>query len=251
MKKLLILILIVLLLLLTGFLGIHGLKMGNIEILGIQAIKQRNEELDEKIQEAAKLAQKDYEQAISTVKTDVKKLETERQKYEDMTAISNEGEIQTANQIEKYEIETLWVKLGNHATSEGVVMKMEVTKGGNTTEDTYNLKFTVSGSYIAITDFISDIENDSYLGFKIEEFKMVPGSSSADLQATFVCKGILIKDVQESSTITTTTENINNENNTDSNTNSTNTTNSANTTNSVNTTNSTNETNNTNTNSAQ
>ena len=38
--------------------------------------------------------------------------------------------------FEKYEIETLWVKLGNHATNEGATMKMDVTKGSNTTQDT-------------------------------------------------------------------------------------------------------------------
>ena len=37
----------------------------------------------------------------------------------------------------------------------------------------YDLSFTVYGEYISILDFVSDIENDSELGFKIENFKML------------------------------------------------------------------------------
>ena len=125
-------------------------------------------------------------------------------------------------------------------------MKMDVKKGS--AQDIYDLQFTATGSYISITDFISAIENDSSLGFKIEEFKLVPSSSGSDLQATFVCKDIAIKDVSQSA-VTTTTDNklqadektneLNNTNSTSNTTNGTanNSTNSANTTNSTNTTN--------------
>ena len=135
-------------------------------------------------------------------------------------------------------------------------MKMDVVTSG-AAKDVYNLKFTVTGSYISITDFISDIENDSTLGFKIEEFKMSPSGSEGDLQATFTCKEITIKDVSQNVVKTQTQDNQNNENNNGNNTNITNTnstntsnnnttnTNTANNTNNTNTTNSTNTTNNT------
>lgn len=246
MKKLLILILIALLVALSIFIVIQGVNIGSLEILGVKGIQSKSSQLDEKIQQAGKLAEKDYQQALNDVKTNTKKLQEEKKNYEDMTQISEDGDIQTANQIEKYEIETLWVKLGNHATTQGVVMKMDVKKGS--AQDIYDLQFTATGSYISITDFISAIENDSSLGFKIEEFKLVPSSSGSDLQATFVCKDIAIKDVSQSA-VTTTTDNklqadektneLNNTNSTSNTTNGTanNSTNSANTTNSTNTTN--------------
>ena len=246
MKKLLILILIALLVALSIFIVIQGVNIGSLEILGVKGIQSKSSQLDEKIQQAGKLAEKDYQQALNDVKTNTKKLQEEKKNYEDMTQISEDGDIQTANQIEKYEIETLWVKLGNHATTQGVVMKMNVKKGS--AQDIYDLQFTATGSYISITDFISAIENDSSLGFKIEEFKLVPSSSGSDLQATFVCKDIAIKDVSQSA-VTTTTDNklqadektneLNNTNSTSNTTNGTanNSTNSANTTNSTNTTN--------------
>ena len=235
MKKLLILILIALLLALAGIVAINGVQIGSFEILGIRGIQDRSAELDEKIQEAGKLAQKDFQEAVKDVQDNSKKLEETKQEYEEMTAISSESDVESAAQLETYEIETLWVKLGNHATNEGATMKMDVTKGSNTTQNTYNLNFTVNGSYISITDFISDIENDETLGFKIEEFKLVPSTSDSNLQATFVCKDIPIKEITETTPITTT--NTTNTNNT---TNGTNSTNSSNTTNTANTTNTTN-----------
>lgn len=248
MKKLLILILITLLLILTMFIGIKGVTIGKIEILGIQGIQAKNSELDSKIQDAAKLVEKTYAQTISEVNSNAKKLKEEKQNYQDMTAISSDGETQAVNQIEKYEIETLWVKLGNHATSEGVVMKMNVTSGSSGAQDSYNLNFTVTGGYVQIEDFISSIENDSTLGFKIEEFKMAP--SGNDLQATFVCKDIPIKQVSSTTTVTqNTTTDGNNTANTNTAGNNTTGNNTANAVNNTNTTNNT--TNNTTTSNAR
>lgn len=248
MKKLLILILITLLLILTMFIGIKGVTIGKIEILGIQGIQAKNSELDSKIQDAAKLVEKTYAQTISEVNSNAKKLKEEKQNYQDMTAISSDGETQAVNQIEKYEIETLWVKLGNHATSEGVVMKMDVTSGSSGAQDSYNLNFTVTGGYVQIEDFISSIENDSTLGFKIEEFKMAP--SGNDLQATFVCKDIPIKQVSSTTTLTqNTTTDGNNTANTNTAGNNTTDNNTANAVNNTNTTNNT--TNNTTTSNAR
>lgn len=238
MKKVLILILITLLLILTMFIGIKGVTIGKIEILGIQGIQAKNSELDSKIQDAAKLVEKTYAQTISEVNSNAKKLKEEKQNYQDMTAISSDGETQAVNQIEKYEIETLWVKLGNHATSEGVVMKMDVTSGSSGAQDSYNLNFTVTGGYVQIEDFISSIENDSTLGFKIEEFKMAP--SGNDLQATFVCKDIPIKQVSSTTTVTqNTTTDGNNTANTNTAGNNTTGNNTANAVNNTNTTNNT------------
>ena len=233
MKKLLILILIALLLALTGIIVINGVDFGSLEILGIRGIQKESEKLDDKIQEAGKLAQKDFQQAVKDVEDNSKKLQETKAEYDEMTAISSASDVESAAQLEKYEIETLWVKLGNHATNEGATMKMDVTQGSNTTQNTYNLNFTVNGSYIAITDFISDIENDDTLGFKIEGFKMIPSGSDSNLQATFVCKDIAIKEITSTTPVTSTSdETTNNTNNTTNSSNTTNTTN--NTTNTTN-----------------
>lgn len=224
MKKLLISILIALLLILSIFIAINGLNVGKIEVLGIRGINQKNSELDQKIQQATQLSTIDYQKAVDEVEENSKKLTEEKKNYEDMALLNTDSEGQATAQLQKYEVEALWVKLGNHATSEGATMKMDIVKGSSTSENMYDLNFTVNGSYISIIDFISDIENDSTLGFKIENFHM--SGSGDSLQATFVCKEISIIDVNESQVDTGT----NNNNTTNSTTNSTNNTNSTNTT---------------------
>lgn len=214
MKKLLISILIALLLILSIFIAINGLNVGKIEVLGIRGINQKNSELDQKIQQATQLSTIDYQKAVDEVEENSKKLTEEKKNYEDMALLNTDSEGQATAQLQKYEVEALWVKLGNHATSEGATMKMDIVKGSSTSENMYDLNFTVNGSYISIIDFISDIENDSTLGFKIENFHM--SGSGDSLQATFVCKEISIIDVNESQV--------------DTGTNSTNNTNSTNTT---------------------
>lgn len=241
MKKLLISILIVLLIALSIFIALNGFRIGSLEVLGIKRIQEKNEQLDISLEQATKLASIDYKKAIGDVQENATKLTEEKKRYDDITALNADTQGEVA-QIQKYEIETLWVKLGNHATSEGCTIKIEVTKGTNTTQDTYNLNFTAKGSYISITDFISDIENDSTLGFKIENFKMIPsGEEDSTLQATFVCKDIAIKEVDTSAVMPQRNINTNNTTNTNSiNTNSTNNNTNTNNTNMTNTTGNTN-----------
>ena len=238
MKKLLILILIALILALSIFIVMNGLTIGKVNILGINGIRDKNAQLDQKVEQASRLAEQDYKQAENEVESNVQELQKEKQEYQDMTAVSTEGDIQAANQIQRYTIDTLRVKLGNYATQEGTTLRMDVLKGTNTTEETYNLRLTVNGSYVGITDFVSDIENDSILGFKIENFKMQPGSNTSDLQATFMCNDIAITGV--SGTTPQTTQNSNNTNTNNTNTNSNSTTNNTNTANNTNNTNTSN-----------
>ena len=223
MKKLLISILIALLLILSIFIAVNGLNVGKIEVLGIRGINQKNSELDQKIQQATQLSTIDYQKAVDEVEENSKKLTEEKKNYEDMALLNTDSEGQATAQLQKYEVEALWVKLGNHATSEGATMKMDIVKGSSTSENMYDLNFTVNGSYISIIDFISDIENDSTLGFKIENFHM--SGSGDSLQATFVCKEISIIDVNQSQ-VDTGTKNNNTTNSTTNNTSNTNSSNS-------------------------
>ena len=247
MKKLLLLIIIVLFALLTFTTIIKGIELGPIEILGIQSIKEKNEELDTAVTQATKLASTDFPSAEQSVKNNVKKLQTEKQKYEDMVTVSTESQVEEASMMEGYSNSFLWVQIGTYARREGVVMKMDFVKGESSTENTYDLDFTVTGPYIGITDFISDIEDDSKLGFRIEQFKMTAGSSEDELQATFVCKDIKVEGISGVTENTNATNEENGEAN-NSNTNNSNTNNNSNSTNSNNTNNS--NTNNSNTNSS-
>ena len=75
MKKLLISILIILLLVLCGFAVTKGYNIGDFTVLGVETIKEKNEQLDESIGQATKLASTDYPKAISDTEADLKKLQ--------------------------------------------------------------------------------------------------------------------------------------------------------------------------------
>jgi len=233
MKKILIALLVILLFILNYFAIFKGINIFGIEILSIGQIKEKNDNLDTKIAQTTALASTDYPKALAEMEVNLKKLEEEKKNYEDMVTISTNEQVQLANQYQKYEVEYLWTIIGNHATKEGVIIKIDIVAASG--ENNYNLNFTVNGSYIGITEFISDIENDSALGFKIENFSMKPGASTQDLQATFTCRDIVIKDISSAvnskNTSTETEDNNKKINNTTANTTETNSTGSNTTTN--------------------
>jgi len=120
-------------------------------------------------------------------------------------------------------------------------MKMDVTTAVDTPTSVdgrkmYDLTFTANGSYIGIALFISALENDSSLEFKIENFKMIPATDNG-LQATFTVKNVPIRlnNISSNAPTTNNTQNQTNKENATS-TNTTNTTTTTNTTNTTKTT---------------
>ncbi len=233
MKKLLLSVILILIFILVGITIVKGFQIGGLRILGMITIKDKNEELDKIMEESTKLASTDYLRKIDSLNNAIKKLETEKASYEDMVNISTESEVEAANQTYDYKIDFLWIRIENHAKTEGVKMKMELTRSSSGAENVYNLNFTATGPYIGIEEFITDIEDDSKLGFKIENFRMTVESeeNSNIVQATFTCKNISIEGISNSiidanikqntdtneNTNTTTNENTENKTTTKSN----------------------------------
>ena len=246
MKKLLIFTLIALVLALMIFTIINGLEIGGLRIWGIRTIQEKNLALDETLTEATKLAKSTFPGKVSEVNTSMKELEEQKSTYEDMVAVSNTDDVQTASQLTNYTLDFLWTEIGTHATSEGVSIDISLTAGTGG-QNVYDLNFTVVGSYVGISEFIRDIENDSDLAFKIEQFSMTSGESTSSLRATFVCKNIPIEGISSIDTREDTSTNNSTNTNTTNNTNSTSNTTSNSTNNMNSTTNSTNNTNTTNT----
>jgi len=204
MKKLLLGIVIILIIVLLGITIVNGISIGKLNILGILDIKSKNEELDEKIKKATKLASTDYQKKIDDLNETIKKLEAEKKKYDEMVSVSTESEVQAANQIYENTVDFLLVRIENHAKNEGVQMKMDVTRSSSGATDAYNLNFNVIGGYAQIEEFITDIEDDSKLGYKIEEFEMTASSENGNVvQATFVCRDIKITGISANGSITT------------------------------------------------
>jgi len=199
MKKLLILVIIILLGILAYFILFEGLNVFGISILSIEGIGNESDTLDQKIQSAKELTSSQFPSKVKELETSIKTLTTEKEEYQDLVALSNSEELAQANHSQKYEIEVLWVIVGNHATKNGVTIKMDVKSASSGTSGLYDLNFTANGSYIGITDFLYAIEDDASLLFKIEQFALAPSGSSSgteadttSLQGTFVVKDLSI-----------------------------------------------------------
>ena len=124
--------------------------------------------------------------------------------YYDLANVSTETEINKASTEEVYTTEYLWLRVGRHARNEGVNIRMEILTGDAGDSSIKNIDFTVDGAYVAIMDFISAIEDDSELAFRIENFNMLP--SGDNLQATFSVTGIRIRQEQTTTTVDNTTD---------------------------------------------
>lgn len=243
MRKFLILILTILLLVLAYFTVTEGISIGSFKILSWKELVENNNKLDESIENLDKLSSVTFKNEQDNLNKSYKQLLTKKDEYADLVLYSTENEIAKANQTEIYETEFLWTKLGNYATkNNGIDMKIDVVKGSSGQKNQYNLNFTLIGEYAYISDFLSAVENDSKLGFRIDKFLLVPATtqtsanseenqgSSNLLQATFTVENVGINIDIENSTNTNkkenndTTNNNNNVNNTVS-TNNTTTTN--------------------------
>ena len=138
MKKLLISIIILLMLILTGFTIVKGIDIGPLKVLGILEIKDENDKLDDKVKQATKLTSTDYQKKIDDLNTAIKQLETQKNSYEDMVNVSTDSQVEAANQTYNNTIDFLFVRIENHAKSEGVTMKMEVTRSSTGVNNVYN-----------------------------------------------------------------------------------------------------------------
>lgn len=188
MRKILISILVCLLLIGSAFFMVNGISKVNIK--GIKGLSEKNGQIEQKISDLSNVISVTYANTESNLKRTANTLQDSKTEYENQAALSNSLSPSYASQLETYDIDYLWTKLGNYARDEKVVIKIDLVASGTST-NLYNLNFTTTGDYVNITNFIYEIENDSKLGFKIDEFKM--NSSGDTLTATFSCKEVPIK----------------------------------------------------------
>lgn len=214
MRKILIIALIVILIVLGYFMVIDGLDVFGFNILSIQGIKEKNDKLNSKLGQVSTLTSTDYPTAISNLNESSKQLALEKANYADLVSFSSSEDVTAASQLEKYEMEYLWTKIGNHATKNKIVLKFDVKTSSTGTPNVYDLYFTANGEYVSISEFIASLEDDSSLAFKIEDFKLLPtNDDTSELQATFTVRDIsinidTISESAQSMTGTTSTDTV-------------------------------------------
>lgn len=215
MRKILMIIIIVLLLGLGYVAVMNGVQIGNFQVLSVKGLEEESQNLKMKIEELNNLIDIEYPNRRRELEQAGKGLKDAKDEYLQYTNLSTDEEILAAMQQKSYAIEFLWTKIGTHARKEGINLKLEIASSGTGANNVNDLKFTVDGSYIAVTNFIYAIENDTELNFRIENFKLLPYQNEI-LQGTFTVRNIAIEGNTSTQSVTTSKE--------EKNTNTTNTT---------------------------
>ena len=202
MKKILIGVLSVLLLVLCIVILTKGIQIGGLKLESIKQIKEKSESLKANLNSSNDLTKKEYPSKIEELTSAIKALDVAKEEYINKTAGMEDAEEIGITQIKTYKVEFLWTTIGNYATKEGATLTMDIKTTEN--EGVYDLNFTLVGNYIAITDFIYDIENDENLKFEIKNFDMgVNGVSNKTATST--------ETTSDSNTTNTDTQNATNE----------------------------------------
>lgn len=187
MRNRIITIIILVSIILLAVMMFRGIKIGNFEILSISQLKEKNDLLDKRIEAASELTSVDYPKKIETLDKSFDEYKLEKEKYEELTGDSI-GNIEEMYETKQYDISYLWRVLGKYAENRSLSIGIDV-QTSNSANSIYNLNFSVSGQYTNIIQFITDLENDSDLYFRIYNFKM---TGSSTVTATFTVKNISI-----------------------------------------------------------
>ena len=202
MKNKIIIFILILSIILIVCLALFGLKIGGLQIFSISDLVNYNKDVDTKIDELTTLSSSGYTTATSNLDQTINNFKIQKEKYEQLAGLEeddDEGILETQN----YDISYLWTVLGKYATKTNVNLKMDVKKSTGT--DLYDLDFTIQGVYTSVSSFVSKIENDSDLNFRIYNFKLTKGKSDTELKGTFTVKDVNIDNATLTSSAGTST----------------------------------------------
>lgn len=177
MKKFLMSIITILLLILTYFVIFKNISISKWTSKNVKDVKELDSSLTEKIDTAKQLNNQEYPEKVSTLEKSIKQLKIAKERYETKLEYAPDGIDLSVVKTKEYKIERLWIALQNYALSEEIELKLEIVD--TTIEDVYDINVTATGEYSSIADFISDIEKDDTLSFKILNFKLLPSTVSS------------------------------------------------------------------------
>lgn len=189
-KKLLLLVLVCILAFGVFSSWAHGFSFNmfglKFETSSYSGIAQKSVELSNKISELNTKNTTDYNQALNKKEAAVSNFNSSKAAYEELATQASVEEIREANKEEEYFLDYLWMKIGTYANNS----EIKVLIDSNYKEET--IDFSVSGQYIAVINFIYDLENDPELAFNIDNLVMQGGSSAKVTKASFQVRNVKI-----------------------------------------------------------
>lgn len=163
--------------------NMFGLKYN---ISSYNGIVDKSEQLTSRISELERKNTTEYKNALNKQKAAINNFDASKADYDELAEQASVDEIREANQKEEYFLDYLWMKIGTYANNGDIKVLI------NPNYDAATIDFDISGQYIAVINFIYDLENDTELAFNIDNLVMQGGSSSAVTKASFQVRNINI-----------------------------------------------------------
>lgn len=182
-RKILLLILDILLFIALYNSFAHGVSFKmlgqSVETHSYSTIVTKSKSVVDKKAELEKKNNGDFRQALSKQEASKSNFRVNKASYDDLATQASVEEIRQANQREEYYLDYLWMKIGGYANKCDVKVKISPDTALST------IDFDVNGQYIAVINFIYDLESDKELSFNIDNIVMQGGSSTAVTKASF------------------------------------------------------------------
>jgi len=138
----------------------------------------------------------EFSQALTKQNAAISVYNQKKNDYESLASQSSVDEIRKANQKEAYYLDYLWMKIGTYANDSDVKVLITPNPENST------VVFDITGQYIAVINFIYDLENDSELLFNIDNLVMQGGYSSSTTKANFIVGNVnIVKSETEANSI--------------------------------------------------
>lgn len=206
MRKYVLILILIILAILCFALMFFGFKIGNLKINSYKDVVSISSEKNKLLSELNYKNITEFNEKQKALLNAVKEYNSKKASYDDLVSKGKITDSNIYNSMDLYDVDFLWTTIGNYATEKNVTLQFDVSKSATATSISSeyimcDLNFTITGEYIAITDFIYSIEGDDKLNFEISNFLLEKGGEN--LQATFVVKEIPLNSKNLSSVPTT------------------------------------------------
>lgn len=193
MRKYILILILIIFAILCFCIMFFGIKIGGFKINSYKDVVAVSSQKNELLSELNYKNTTEFEEKKKNLSNAVKEYNSKKATYDELVAKGKITNNSIYNSMELYDVDFLWTTIGNYATEKNVTLQLDVVKSSTATSISAeyvmcDLNFTITGEYIAITDFIYSIEDDDKLNFEISDFLLEKGGEN--LQATFVVKEV-------------------------------------------------------------
>ena len=195
MKKIILVLIILIISIFSYAIVVNGFSVSGFKIASLGQIKDKNNELDNKIEELNNLKNKTYPTELSNLSAAGDELLSTKEEYLNFVDFGEDSNIQEISEYKKYEIEALWVMVGNYATENNLKLNFSIAESSTGTPNMSDIIFEGSGEYTNISDFIADIEKDDKLNFSISDFELEPTGTQNEKNRSILSFKFNVKDV--------------------------------------------------------